>query len=197
VLTIGLTGGIGSGKSAVSRILRELGAEVIDADQIGHEVYKPGTPGWTRVVAEFGREVLAADGTIDRRKLGQRVFSDREALLRLNAIVHPLMTERIRERIGALRSGGCRAVVLEAAVLFEAGWDALVDEVWVVTSSEELAVERLVRDRGLSPDEVRRRLASQLPETRRLARADCVVRNTGTLDDLRAEVERLWRQRVG
>ncbi|MGH7857011.1 MAG: dephospho-CoA kinase, partial [Candidatus Binatia bacterium] len=198
VLTIGLTGGIGSGKSSVTQVLRELGAHVIDADRIGHEVYRPGSAGWSAVAEAFGPEIVAADGTIDRTKLGRRVFSDPAALKRLNALVHPLIADEVRRQIDELRSRGLGApVVVEAAVLLEARWDELVDEVWVVVATPELAVDRVVRDRGLRAEEVERRILSQLTDEERLAAADCIIRNTGSLGELRSEVERTWAARCG
>src|SRR5215813_2311277 len=138
---LGVTGGIGSGKSAASQILADLGAVVIDADRVGHETYRPGSAGWERVVQQFGRDVIAADGTIDRKRLGAIVFADPVQLARLNAIVHPLIRDAIGARIAAERAAGhAPAIVVEAALLVEANWDALVDEVWLVTA-DRTAVE--------------------------------------------------------
>ena len=132
---VGLTGGIGSGKSTVAAILAELGARVIDADRIGHDVYRPGTPGFDRVVEAFGRGVVAADGTIDRRALGAIVFADPAARARLNAIVHPLIAGDLAGTIARARADGFAGpIVIEAAILLEAGWRSLVDRVWVVTA---------------------------------------------------------------
>ena len=196
--TIGLTGGIGSGKSTVAGILAELGAQRIDADLIGHEIYRPGKPAWGRIVAEFGNDVVARDGTIDRRKLGERVFSDPASLRRLNSIVHPLMAEEIHERITRLRSVDTRSpVVLEAAVLIEAGWSQLVDEIWVVITSRDQAIERVVASRGLQRTEVEQRLENQLSDEERARVADRVIRNTGSLAELRAEIERIWKEQIG
>jgi len=197
VITIGLTGGIGTGKSAAAAMLGDLGAVRIDADKVGHDVYKPGTPGWDAVVAAFGRDIVASDGTIDRKQLGARVFSDPQALKQLNAIVHPLIAEEINSHIRYIRSRGLDApIVVEAAVLIEAGWQWLVDEYWVVTSSHERAVERVMASRGLSRAEVERRIASQIADAERTAGASCVIRNDRSLDELRAAVERCWRERV-
>lgn len=197
MITIGLTGGIGSGKSAAAAILEELGALRIDADKVGHEVYLPGKPCWGEIVAAFGREIVAADGTIDRKKLGALVFADPGALSKLNQLVQPRIAAEIADRIRARRARDAEtAIVVEAAVLIEAGWQWLVDEIWVVTSPPELAIERVAASRGLSRGEVERRIASQLSDARRTREASCVIRNDGTLDDLRATIERLWRQRV-
>ena len=197
MITIGLTGGIGCGKSAAAAILAELGAVLVDADKVGHEIYEPGKPCWDALVGAFGRDIVAADKTIDRKKLGARVFSDPLALKRLNALVQPRIADEINERIRYLRSRGTEApIVVEAAVLIEAGWQWLIDEIWVITSSHERAVERVVATRGLSRDEVERRISNQISETERTRDADCVIRNDGTLAELRAEIEHCWRERV-
>jgi dephospho-CoA kinase len=194
---IGLTGGIGSGKSGASAFLAERGATVIDADRVGHEAYAPGTPGWEQVVAEFGREVVAADGTIDRKRLGAMVFANPAKLARLNAIVHPLIRAAIARRVAAERSAArAPAIVIEAALLVEAKWDALVDEVWVVTARPAVIEERLVSQRGLDRAAIAARMAAQLDEASRAARADVVIDNSGSREALRAELDRLWRERV-
>jgi len=191
---VGLTGGIGAGKSTVAAILSELGARVIDADRIGHEVYRPGTDGHRRVVATFGPNVVAADGTIDRRALGAIVFADPAALARLNAIVHPLLAAEVVRRIATARADGTGApIVVEAAILLEAGWQPLVDRIWVVSTEREHAIARVVASRGLTRAEVERRLDAQMPDAKRCSAADVVVRNDGPPAALRAEVEKAWR----
>jgi dephospho-CoA kinase len=197
VRTIGLTGGIGSGKSTVAEILTELGAFVVDADRVGHEVYLPGTPGWDRVVEAFGRGVIAADGTIDRKALGAIVFADPEQLLRLNAIVHPLIGQAVRDRVAAARSENPgRPVVVEAALLVEAKWYELVDEVWVVEVAPEVVIERVTASRPMDVAAVQARIDAQLSNRDRRRVADVVISNDGTPAELRAEVERLWRERI-
>jgi dephospho-CoA kinase len=197
VKVLGLTGGIGSGKSAAAQILGELGAVLVDADRVGHETYQPGTPGWQQVVDEFGREVVAADGTIDRARLGAIVFADATKLARLNAIVHPLIRAAVARRIEAERAAGrAAAVVVEAALLVEAKWDALVDEVWVVTARREVIEQRLMAQRGLDRAAIATRMRAQLSEQERAARADVIVDNSGSLDALRAALTTLWRDRV-
>jgi dephospho-CoA kinase len=191
---IGLTGGIGSGKSTVAALLAERGAHVIDADRVGHEVYRPGSEGFRRVVEAFGPGVVAADGSIDRRALGARVFADPAALARLNAIVHPLIAADIAARIAAARAAaGAAPVVIEAAVLLEAGWRALVDRLWVVSVSRETAIARVTSTRGLAREEVERRIDAQLPDAERRRAADLVIENDGTPEALRVAVERAWR----
>src|SRR5919108_2092062 len=137
VPVIGLTGGIGTGKSTVTRVLEDLGAAVIDADKVGHQIYLPDLPAWREIVETFGAQVLDADRAIDRQALGKIVFADPEALRALNRIVHPKMFDRMLELITEMRArGGMKAIVVEAAVLIEANWMPLVDQVWVVVASE-------------------------------------------------------------
>lgn len=194
---VGLTGGIGSGKSTVAHLLAELGARVIDADRIGHEVYAPATEGWRQVVAAFGDEVVADDGTIDRGRLGTIVFSNSDRLALLNRIVHPLIAEAVRRRLAAWRAeGGDAPVVLDAAVLIEAGWQSLVDEVWVVVAAPELVMERMRARRGFSDDRLAARMRAQLSDADRRRHADVVIENSGPETDLRAQVERLWKERL-
>lgn len=190
---VGLTGGIGSGKSTAAAILAGLGARVIDADRIGHEVYLPGTAGHAEVVAAFGGGVVGADGTIDRRALGAIVFADPAALARLNAIVHPLIAAEVGRRIAAARADGIAApIVVEAAILIEARWQSLVDRLWVVSTRRQNAVARVVATRGLTAAEVERRIDAQMPDAERRRHADLVIENDGTPEALRAEVERAW-----
>ena len=196
-LVIGLTGGIGSGKSTVAALLAELGAQIIDADRVGHDVYLPGTEGFRRVVEAFGPTIVGPDGRIDRSTLGSIVFADPGALARLNALVHPLIGEEIRRRIArALEVGDGRPVVVEAAIMLEAGW-RFFDRIWLVTVCPETAVARVVASRGLAPDAVRARLAAQMPDAERRRLADLVLENEGTPQALRARVEAAWRALVG
>ena len=189
---IGLTGGIGSGKSTVSQFLRELGAVLIDADQVGHEAYQPNTETWREVVAAFGEQILTPDGEIDRRELGGIVFGDAELLARLNLIMHPRMYEMMKAQIEEYRQRGADVVVLEAAVLLEAGWTPLVDEVWVTVAPESTVVERTRERTGLSEEQVLARIRSQMSSEERAKRADVVVNNDGTQDELKAKVKELW-----
>lgn len=194
---IGLIGGIGSGKSVVRDQLAELGAEVIDADRLGHEVYRPGTIGFDAVVDAFGREVVGADGAIDRRRLGALVFADPARLARLNAIVHPLIRAEIVHRLEQARQrGGVPAIVLEAAILLEAGWRPLVDEVWLIAADREAVLERLSVSRGLSREQIRSRLKHQMTDDERRREADVVIENTSSLDELRMRVRETWAARI-
>jgi dephospho-CoA kinase len=195
---IGLTGGIGTGKSTVTQMLAKLGAAVIDADKVGHQIYLPDLPAWREIVDTFGAEVLNTDRTINRQALGKIVFADPEGLRRLNRIVHPKMFDRMVELIAEVRAqGSVKAVVVEAAVLIEANWTPLVDQVWVVVASEAVVVERLAKQRHLSPEQVRTRIAAQLPDDERLKHAQVVIRNDGSLEDVRDAVQRAWDQLCG
>jgi dephospho-CoA kinase len=193
MLTIGLTGGIGSGKSTVAAILRELGAPIIDADKVGHAIYNPDGPAYAEVVAAFGEKILADDGTIDRKKLGPIVFADSAALKLLNSIVHPKMYTRMREMIDQLRnSGESSPIVVEAAILIEANWQPLFDEIWLVTASKERVIERIERDRGLKPQQTEARIRAQLSDDERRKYSSVVINNDGTIDQLREKVMDLW-----
>ena len=196
MLTIGLTGGIGTGKSAVADLLQELGASIIDADQLGHEAYTPNSEAWRQVVAAFGQEILTADGEIDRRKLGSIVFADPNELARLNAIMHPLMAGMVEQRKAELKAGGQSVAVVEAAVLFEAGWDSLVDEVWTTYAPVDTVVERLHARNGLSEEEARKRINSQMSVEERNRRSHVVVDNSSDLAALEHGVRDLWQTRV-
>ena len=195
VTVIGITGGIGAGKSSASAILGELGAEVIDADKVAHQVYLPDTPAWREIVAAFGEEVLAADRTIDRRKLGPRVFADPAALQTLNGITHGKIFAYVQGQIAYIRqTEAARVVAVEAAVLLEAGWQALVDQLWVVVAPVEVAIARLRDDRGVPEDQARARIAAQMSNDERIAHADTVIHNDSDLDALRDAVTEAWRR---
>ena len=196
MLVIGLTGGIGTGKSEAARRMVSFGAALIDADMVGHEAYQPHAEAWERVVEAFGEGILQSNGEIDRRSLGAIVFSDPEQLARLNGIMHPLMASMVQEKIEALETEGTEVVVVEAALLFEAGWDSLVQEVWVTDASEEAVIHRLGQRNGMSEEEARKRLASQMSRTERLERADFVIDNSGDFADMFTAIDELWATRV-
>jgi len=194
---VGLTGGIGAGKSTVASLLAELGAEVIDADRIGHQAYRPGSEGFARVVEAFGPGVVGADGAIDRRALGALVFADPAARARLDALVHPLIAAEVGRRIVAARAEGfARPLVVEAAILLEAGWSPLVDRVWVVSTRRENAIARVMTARGMTRAEVERRLDAQMSDAERRRHADLVLENDDSPAALRAAVEAAWRSLV-
>jgi len=193
MLTIGLTGGIGSGKSTVTALLAELGAPIIDADKVGHAIYEPGGPAYADMIAAFGDQILAPDKTIDRKKLGPIVFADPEALKRLNSIVHPKMFTRMREMVDERRAAGERKpIVIEAAILIEANWQPLFNEIWLVVTSRDQVLARIERDRGMAREQIEARIRAQLPDDQRRKHATTVITNDGTIDALRAAVTDLW-----
>jgi dephospho-CoA kinase len=193
VLRIGLTGGIGSGKSTVSALLAARGAVVVDADRIAREVLEPGTPGLAAVVAAFGSDVLAPDGSLDRAALAAVVFTDPEARRRLDGIVHPLVRARASELGGAAPPDA--VVVHDVPLLVETGQSSSYDLVLVVQADEGTRVARLVQ-RGLTAEDARARMATQASDEQRRAVADVVLDNSGTQDQLAAQVERFWVEHV-
>jgi len=192
MLLVGLTGGIGSGKSTFAALLAERGAQIIDADLIGREALKPGKPAWHSVVDQFGDEVLVP-GTmdIDRKRLASIVFQDRPALAALNAIVHPVIFKEIADRLETLKDTDA-IVVLDAALLVELGLIDSLDHTIVVVANDAKRVERLISGRGMSRKEIADRMAAQAPVEDLIARADIVVENTGPLEHLAAEAERVY-----
>ncbi|MDD3825586.1 MAG: dephospho-CoA kinase [Anaerolineae bacterium] len=188
---IGLTGNIATGKSAVARMLASLGAAVIDADRVAHEVMEPGGAAYAAVVDAFGPEILNPGGTVDRRRLGDIVFRDPAALARLEAAVHPAVLLEVGRRIAAAEAG---VVVVEAIKLIEAGMHRAYDALWVVTAPRKVQIERLVRERGMTHDEATLRVDAQPPQEEKAALADRVLVNDGTLAQLRARVEAAWEQ---
>ncbi len=190
MLVVGLTGGIGSGKSTVSAMFEARGAVVVDADVLARQVVEPGGSAYAGVVARFGPEVVRADGTLDRAALAGIVFSDPAALADLNALTHPAVRALIAERVAAEASGDA-VVVLVVPLLAESGRYPTA-AVIVVDCPEEVAVRRLVEHRGMTEDAARRRVAAQATRAVRLALADHVITNDGTLEDLRAEVDHAW-----
>lgn len=193
MIVVGLTGGIGSGKSTVARLLVERGAVLVDADEVARDVVEPGTEGLARVVERFGRGVLLPDGSLDRAGLASIVFADSGARADLNAIVHPAVVDRMRERVAEL-AGSDEIVVLDIPLLAEGdGPDRYgMTAVLVIDIPVDLALERLVEGRGMDRDDAERRVAAQATRADRLALADYVIVNVGTLDELAAMVDRAW-----
>ncbi|MGD2144929.1 MAG: dephospho-CoA kinase [Anaerolineae bacterium] len=188
---IGLTGNIGTGKSTVAEMLAGLGAEVIDADEVAHEVIRPGTTTHALVAESFGPEILNADGGIDRERLGAIVFASAEDLCRLEAIVHPVTLAAIECRIDATRSD---VVVIEAIKLIESGLADDCDTVWVTTCRVDQQIERIMTARGLSRSEAEQRVVSQPPQEEKIARADVVIDNAGSLSVTRVQVKAAWER---
>jgi dephospho-CoA kinase len=193
---IGLTGGIGSGKSTVSKILEDLGAGILDADKIGHEVLLPGTEAYKQVIKEFGRDILSPDGKINRVRLGERVFASKEARERLQNIMYPEIDKILLSRLDDYRRQGKKVAVLEAAVMLESGKHWQVDEIWVTIAPESATLERLKSRPGLSQDEARRRIKSQMSNEERITKANVVIDTDCTLEELRTRVTELWQKLV-
>ncbi|MET9905857.1 dephospho-CoA kinase [Streptomyces sp. NPDC006476] len=194
MLKVGLTGGIGAGKSEVSRLLVACGAVLIDADRIAREVVEPGTPGLAAVVEAFGQDVLTADGSLDRPKLGSIVFADPDRLAVLNSIVHPLVGARSRELEQAAAEDA--VVVHDVPLLAENGLAPLYDVVIVVDASPETQLDRLVRLRGMTEQDARARMAAQASREKRLEIADIVIDNDVPLEELRRRVKDVWADLV-
>lgn len=189
---IGLTGGIGSGKSTVAQFLEELGAVIVDLDKIGHEAIKPGSEAWERVVNEFGKGIITVSGDIDRAKLSKIVFSNHQALLRLNQIIHPIIDNMLMAKLEEYRRKGVKVVVLEAAAILEAGRASQVDEIWVTVAPESAMLQRLSGRPGYSEEESKARIHAQLSNEERIEHADVVIDTNCSLDDLKARVAVLW-----
>ena len=191
MLLVGLTGGIGSGKSTVARLLERRGAAVIDADQLAREAVAKGTPGFERVVDAFGPEIVTPAGALDRSALAARIFSDPAQKKTLEGIVHPEVARRFGELVDAYRATD-RIVLYVTPLLVELGLAPGFDVVVVVTASPHLRVSRVASDRGLSPDEVRGRMAAQATDEQRMEVADVLIDNDGSLAELEPQVDRLW-----
>jgi dephospho-CoA kinase len=192
MITVGLTGGIGAGKSLVSEMLATKGAAIVNADLVGHRSYRKGMPAYERLIAEFGSDILDAEGEIDRGKLGQRVFADPQERERLNDIVWPAMAEMMEQDLKALRARGEPVAVLEAAVLIEAGWGYLADETWVVIASPQVTHQRLVETKEMPPEQAEARIRAQLTNEERKWYADAVIENNGSVEELQRRVDEVW-----
>ena len=195
---IGLTGGIASGKSLVSEVLRdEYEATVISGDELGHQAYLPDTDAWKDILARWGDDLMNPDTReIDRRKLGAIVFADPEELKALNEITWPRIRALAEKTITDLRESGVKIAVLEAAIMIEAGWTDLCDELWVAQSSEEETISRLQSRNGLTEEQARQRINAQLSNAEREDYADVLLQNTGTIEELRIRVGELWHARI-
>lgn len=191
MIVVGLTGGIGSGKTALAALLSERGAHVIDADQLGRDALHPGEPAWHSVVSQFGDEILTPAMEIDRKRLAALVFSDPGKLAALNAIVHPVIMEGIADALERY-AGTDDVVVLDAALIIELGLQSAVDLLVAVVAAEGTRTKRLVEQRDMTAEDVIARMNVQAPTEEISARAEVVVKNEGTLEDLAAEADRLW-----
>ena len=193
-MIIGLTGGIASGKSTVATTLQSWGAYVIDADKLGHRAYVKGTDAFHKVVAQFGEDIVGADGEVDRRALGAKVFAEGGSLKQLTDIVWPAIYDMAAAEIKqSLNSNPNTVVVLEAAVLIEAGWQSLVDEIWVTTVDPSTAIERASARDGVDADAVQARIDAQLSNAERTAEAAVVIDNSADEPQLLAQLENHWK----
>jgi dephospho-CoA kinase len=190
---IGVTGGLGAGKTTVSGILKELGAMVIDADQISREVTEPGKPAWKEIIENFGREVLQPDKTLDRKALARIVFRNEEKKKLLEGIIHDRVTMEMRKRIRALKADGFEGVVvLDVPIPVQSGFIDLADSIWVVTCRDEERIRRVMRRSGMDYADARNRINSQIPQSDYVRLADVVIENEGSPESLRQRVAELW-----
>lgn len=192
MLKVGLTGGIGSGKSAVARLLVERGAHLVDADLLAREVVAPGTPGLAGLVAAFGAEVLAPDGSLDRGRLAAVAFTDDDSRAILNGVLHPLIAALTLQRYAQAEAAGVDVLVHDVPLLVENGLAARYDVVVVVQAPVEVRLDRLTRLRGMTEADARARMAAQASDEARAAVADVVIDNAGTPEELAAQVDVLW-----
>lgn len=204
---IGLTGNIGSGKSTVSKRLQQLGAEIVNADEVARKLVAPGSPTLAKIVAAFGPAVLKQDGSLDRKKLGAVVFSNPDNVARLNRITHPAIVNYIKEKIKTFRNRAeytsCppgqknKVLVVEAPLLIETGLHTMVDLIWVVKIDRQTQTRRIMERDNLSPQEVYNRIKSQLPQEEKIRHADLVIDNSGSLEKTLAQVDQAWYQLTG
>ena len=192
MLVIGLTGGIGTGKTEVARVLHELGAVVIESDKVAHLSYLPGTEAYKAIVSSFGDEVLDESGVVDRKSLGKIIFSDDARRMELEEIVWPAARSWIEARLTEEEKQKSRVVVIEVPKLYEAGWDQIVDVVWTVEAPEGEISRRLERRSGFSEADASARVAAQMTRAERAEKADLVIENNTTLDDLRNQIKEIW-----
>ncbi len=191
---IGLTGGLKTGKSTVARLFKDKGVEVIDADQIAHQIIQSGKKGFRKVIKIFGKDILTK-GEIDRRKLAQIVFNDSKALKALELVIHPLVSQEIKAKIRQLRKvNSNQKVFLDVPLLFEAGLDRLVDFTIVVKSNRALQLKRAIQDLKITSQQAKKRIQAQMPLKKKIQWADCVIDNNGSMSNLRKKVNRIWQK---
>ena len=196
-LILGITGNIASGKSMIARAFADKGAALVSADQLAREAVAPGSPALRQLVDRFGEKILQADGSLDREALGEIVFADAQARKALNRITHPAIATLAERRLGALRQEpGLSLIVYEAPLLFEAGAEGRVDQVLVVTIDPQVQLRRLMDRDGLDETAARRRISAQLPQAEKVARADFVIDNSGSVAATLEQVDRLWERLV-
>jgi dephospho-CoA kinase len=195
MLVIGVTGNFGTGKTTVCQIMAGLGATVINTDALGHELLQPGSQTYNELVAAFGDGILTANKKIDRGKLADLAFQNGNNQARLSNIMHPQMYQIVQGMIEQYRQGGDKTVVLEAALLIEAGWKPLVDQVWVTVAPETVIVDRLKNQRGFDEEQILARLHTQMPSAEKVKQADVVINTDCSREDLKAKVTELWQKR--
>ena len=193
MFVIGLTGGIGTGKTEVTHVLRELGAVVIESDKVAHLSYRPGTDAYDEIIDQFGKEVLDDSGIIDRGKLGGLVFAGRDLRIQLEKIVWPAVRSWITERLIQEKERGTKIIVIEVPKLFEAGWDDLADAIWTVEAPSAAIAQRVNVRSKLSETETNARVQAQITRAERAERADLLIENSAELADLRERITNLWR----
>lgn len=193
-MVIGLTGGIASGKSTVSGMLSDLGAKIIDADKIAREIVNPGMAALKKIVENFGSEILNLDGTLDRKALGNKVFSDPGKLRLLNEITHPEIRRIVEERISQIRER-CSGIiiVIDAAVLIESGMSDLVDEIWIVYVDQDTQIKRLIKRNSMEPEEAEMRIKSQMSFCEKVKYSHRIIDNSKDVEHTKKQVEALWR----
>lgn len=194
---IGLTGGIGSGKSKVTAVLRHLGASVVDADALTHQIQGRGQPGWETIRDAYGWSILSPDGEIQRKKLGFLIFRDPKQRIRLNEMIHPLVRQEMAKAIDRNRDQGIGITILDVPLLIEGGMYREVDEVWVVYTDLETQVKRIAQRDGIGREEALKRVTSQMPLEEKIRYAHRVIQNTGTVEQLKEEVQALWHEVTG
>lgn len=194
MLVIGVTGNLGTGKTTVSQMLVELGAKHIEADELGHELLQQDKQARDEIVAAFGKSVLNSGSEIDRSKLATMVFNDTAALTRLNQITHPRIRQLVKQKIEDFRQAGAAVVIIEAALFTEAGWRSQVDQLWVTIAPEGTIVQRLMKSRGMSQEEILNRLHAQMPQKKKARLADVVIDTNIPLEQLRTTVQELWNK---
>lgn len=193
-LVIGITGGVGTGKSTVRDMFKRLGAKVLDADKIAHDKMKKGTEICKKITKEFGKGILAHSGGIERRRLAAIVFKDKKALRRLCGIIHPEVIKHVNDYIKAVRKSDIPAVVIDAPLLIEAGMRAMVDVLVVVIASETAQIERSVKKTGLSRDEIKRRMRNQIPLKDKMVLADYIIDNKGSKENTKKIIAKIWKE---